>query len=70
MAGTNPCYISYVRYADDAILHCRNKAQAEEVLKTLKERMLKCGLELHPEKTKLVYCKDYKITGGKKTMKR
>jgi group II intron reverse transcriptase/maturase len=52
--------VSYVRYADDAILHCRNKAQAEDVLKTLKERMLKCGLELHPEKTKLVYCKDYR----------
>lgn len=52
--------VSYVRYADDAIMHCRNKAQAEDVLKTLKERMLKCGLELHPEKTKLVYCKDYR----------
>jgi RNA-directed DNA polymerase len=52
--------VSYARYADDAILHCRNKAQAEDVLKTLKERMLKCGLELHPEKTKLVYCKDYR----------
>lgn len=52
--------VSYVCYADDAILHCRNKAQAEDVLKTLKERMLKCGLELHPEKTKLVYCKDYR----------
>jgi len=52
--------VSYVRYADDAILHCRNKVQAEEVLESLKERMLKCGLELHPEKTKLVYCKDYR----------
>jgi len=52
--------VSYVRYADDAILHCRNKAQAEVVLKMLNERMLNCGLELHPEKTKLVYCKDYR----------
>ena len=52
--------VSYERYADDAILHCKNKGQAEDVLKTLKERMLKCGLELHPEKTKLVYCKDYR----------
>lgn len=52
--------VSYVRYADDAILHCRNKVQGEDVLKTLKERMLNCGLELHPEKTKLVYCKDYR----------
>jgi len=61
--------ISYVRYADDAILHCRNKAQAEEVLKTLKERMLKCGLELHPEKTKLVYCKDYRRQENHETVK-
>ena len=52
--------VSYVRYADDAILHCRNKAQAEEVLKSLNERMQSCRLELHPEKTKLVYCRDYR----------
>jgi RNA-directed DNA polymerase len=61
--------VSYVRYADDAILHCRNKAQAEEVLETLKERMLKCGLELHPEKTKLVYCKDYRRQENHETVK-
>ena len=61
--------VSYLRYADDAILHCRNKAQAEEVLITLKERMLKCGLELHPEKTKLVYCKDYRRQENHETVK-
>jgi group II intron reverse transcriptase/maturase len=61
--------VSYVRYADDAILHCRNKAQAKEVLETLKERMLKCGLELHPEKTKLVYCKDYRRQENHETVK-
>ena len=61
--------INYVRYADDAILHCRNKAQAEEVLETLKERMQSCGLELHPEKTKLVYCKDYRRQENHETVK-
>ena len=61
--------VSYVRYADDAILHCRNKAQAEEVLETLKERMLSCGLELHPEKTKLVYCRDYRRQENHETVK-
>lgn len=61
--------VSYVRYADDAILHCRNKAQAEEVLETLKERMQSCGLELHPEKTKLVYCKDYRRQENHETVK-
>jgi len=52
--------VKYVRYADDAILHCKSKQQAEYVLQKLKERMQQCGLELHPEKTKLVYCKDYR----------
>jgi len=61
--------VSYVRYADDAILHCRNKAQAEKVLETLKERMQRCGLELHPEKTKLVYCKDYRRQENHETVK-
>ena len=61
--------VSYVRYADDAILHCRNKAQAEEVLETLKERMQSCGLELHPEKTKIVYCKDYRRQENHETVK-
>jgi len=61
--------VSYVRYADDAILHCRKKAQAEEVLKTLKERMQGCRLELHPEKTKLVYCRDYRRQENHETVK-
>jgi RNA-directed DNA polymerase len=52
--------VKYVRYADDAILHCRNKQQAVYVLQRVKERMQQCGLELNPEKTKLVYCKDYR----------
>jgi RNA-directed DNA polymerase len=52
--------VKYVRYADDAILHCKSKQQAEYVLQRLKGRMRECCLELHPEKTKLVYCKDYR----------
>lgn len=52
--------VKYVRYADDAILHCKSKQQAEYVLQRLKQRMHECCLELHPEKTKLVYCKDYR----------
>ena len=49
---------SWCRYADDGLLHCYNEAQAEHILKMLKNRFLKCGLELHPQKTKIVYCKD------------
>lgn len=52
--------VKYVRYADDAILHCRSKVQADYVLRNLGNRMLSCGLELHPEKTKIVYCRDYR----------
>ncbi len=52
--------VEFVRYADDAILHCSSQTQAEELLVALGERMQACGLELHPEKTKLVYCRDYR----------
>lgn len=52
--------VMYVRYADDAILHCNSKLQAEYLMRDLNNRMRQCGLELHPEKTKLVYCKDYR----------
>ena len=52
--------VKFARYADDAILHCHSKAHAEQTLKALMERMASSGLELHPEKTKLVYCRDYR----------
>lgn len=52
--------VKFVRYADDAIIHCRSKSHAESILKKLKERMQECRLELHPDKTKLVYCRDYR----------
>jgi RNA-directed DNA polymerase len=48
----------FERYADDGIVHCSSKKQAECVLDKVRGRLLKCGLELHPEKTKIVYCKD------------
>jgi group II intron reverse transcriptase/maturase len=56
--------IEFARYADDAIIHCRSKAQGEWLLKKLKGRMQECGLELHPDKTKLVYCRDFKRQGN------
>lgn len=48
----------FARYADDGVVHCSSKREAEEVKKLLAERFLACGLELHPEKTRIVYCKD------------
>ena len=48
----------WCRYADDGLVHCQNQKQAEQLLEDLKERFRYCGLELHPEKTKIIYCKD------------
>jgi hypothetical protein len=46
------------RYADDAICHCRSEAQALELRQALEKRFADCKLQLHPQKTKVVYCKD------------
>jgi RNA-directed DNA polymerase len=50
--------IPFERYADDAICHCHSHAQALNLRAALEKRFADCGLELHPEKTKIVYCKD------------
>jgi RNA-directed DNA polymerase len=55
--------VRYARYADDAVLHCKSKRQAEYVLDRIRERFQACKLELHPSKTRLVYCKDINRTG-------
>jgi RNA-directed DNA polymerase len=50
--------IPFERYADDAICHCRGEEQAKELRASIKSRFVECGLTLHPEKTRIVYCKD------------
>jgi group II intron reverse transcriptase/maturase len=50
--------IPFERYADDCVCHCRTKVEAETLLEDLKARFSACGLTLHPDKTKLVYCKE------------
>ncbi len=50
--------IPFCRYADDGILHCRNEAEANALREQLGARLRDCGLELHPTKTRVVYCKD------------
>ena len=50
--------IPFERYADDAVCHCRSEKEAQQLYNTLKERLKMCKLELHPIKTKIVYCKD------------
>lgn len=49
--------VKFCRYADDGLLHCRDLKQAEEIMKALTLRMRECGLEIHPLKSKIVYCK-------------
>ena len=48
----------FARYADDGVAHCRSKKEAEKLRESLQKRLAECGLELHPEKTRIVYCKD------------
>jgi hypothetical protein len=51
-------YIPFERYADDAICHCKNAEEAQALWRALADRLAACKLALHPEKTKIVYCKD------------
>jgi RNA-directed DNA polymerase len=55
--------VRFARYADDAVLHRGSRRQAEHVLETIRERFQACELELHPDKTRIVYCKDINRTG-------
>lgn len=48
----------FARYADDGVVHCRSREQAEEVMQAIAARLEECGLRMHPEKSRIVYCKD------------
>jgi len=54
----NHPHILFERYADDIIVHCKSERQAERIKSVIEKRLLECKLELHPEKTQIVYCKD------------
>jgi RNA-directed DNA polymerase len=54
----------WCRYADDGLAHCRTEEEARQLLAELTIRFKECGLELHPDKTKIVYCKDDDRTGS------
>jgi RNA-directed DNA polymerase len=53
----------FERYADDGVVHCVSRRQAEAVLAGIAARMSEVGLRLHPDKTRVVYCKDDKRRG-------
>jgi len=50
--------LPFCRYADDGLIHCRTLSEAEVVLQRLTERLKECGLEIHTDKTMIVYCRD------------
>ena len=50
--------VTFERYCDDAVIHCASEEQARRVRDALAARLAAVGLELHPDKTRIVYCKD------------
>ena len=59
MTRTHPD-LPWCRYADDGFVHCRNEQEAQALKVELQARLAECRLEMHPTKTKIVYCKDRK----------
>lgn len=57
MVRTHPRF-PFARDADDAVVHCHTQAEAERLLEEIKRRLQDCKLTMHPEKSKVVYCKD------------
>ncbi len=57
MARTFPG-VPWCRYADDGLVHCRTEQEAQALMVELNARFAECGLQMHPDKTQIVYCKD------------
>jgi RNA-directed DNA polymerase len=53
----------FERFADDIVVHCKSRRQAEHVLAAIAARMAEVGLRIHPDKTRIVYCKDGRRRG-------
>ena len=53
----------WCRYADDGLVDCRTEQEAQAIMEALDARFEVCGLQMHPDKTKIVYCKDGKRQG-------
>ena len=56
--STHHSDVPFCRYADDGVLHCRTQSHARYLQNQVAQRLGECGLELHPDKTHVVYCKD------------
>jgi group II intron reverse transcriptase/maturase len=53
-------HVKFVRYADDMVVHCQSKQEAEALLEAIKQRLTAVKLRLNEQKTQIVYCKDYR----------
>jgi RNA-directed DNA polymerase len=62
MGYTYP-HAPWCRYADDGLVHCKTEQEAQSIKAALARRLAECGLEIHPDKTRIVYCKDTKRKG-------
>jgi group II intron reverse transcriptase/maturase len=60
--------LSFVRYADDIIVHCNSQQEAKDVLTAIKLRLEECKLQVNEQKTKIVYCKNANRKGKFKTV--
>ena len=56
--------VRFERYCDDVVVHCTTERQARYVEDAIARRFAECGLELHPDKTRIVYCKDSNRSGS------
>jgi RNA-directed DNA polymerase len=56
--------IEFERYADDAVFHCVTEREAKALKEAIGKRLAECRLGFHPEKTKIVYCKDDRRRGS------
>jgi RNA-directed DNA polymerase len=56
--GRTFAHAPWCRYADDGLVHCKTEQEAQEIKAALAKRLADCGLEMHPEKTRIAYCKD------------
>lgn len=62
--GRTFVHAPWCRYADDGLVHCKTEQEAQNVKAALANRLAECNLQMHPDKTRIVYCKDSN-RGGK-----
>lgn len=61
--------VSFVRYADDVVIHCNSKVEAEQVLEGVRGRLAEVKLSIKESKTRIAYCKDYRRRQDHDTVK-